>query len=546
MNKDQWIAKAKESLTHTFYEQQSAEEQDEGFDTTLAFGTAGIRGKFGLGEGRLNKFTVNKVAIGLSRFLLKQHKTPSAVIHYDTRHLSPEFAQIIANVLASHDITVYLSDTYRTTPDLSYAVRYLEADAGVMITASHNPKDYNGIKVYGADGGQLSTEPSNKLSNIIAQLGDPLSLNTYEDIGNKTENIYAVPTEVRNHYFNDVQRLVGNIPSSDLKVVFTSLHGTSVPVVPNILDELHFTNYKLVEAQCQPDAEFSSVTSANPEDHKAFDQAVSLAQETNANLLICTDPDADRLGIAERDEAGHIHYYNGNQIGALLLNYRIKQTAKMTNRLMIQSIVSSELNVRLAQHNHINTRQVLTGFKYIAQEIRQLPADEHFIFGYEESYGYLAGDFVRDKDAVQIVPLIIKYASQLKNEGKMLKDVLNQIYETVGYHHDKLFSHTFEGTAGKQKIHALMTTFRQHTPHHISGLKVTAIEDFEKGEKINLVSQTISPITLPTANVIKIYFNEGFIALRPSGTEPKIKLYVSLSVDHFEQTAQAINQAVFK
>ena len=543
--KNNWIDVLDESLVKDFYNNQTSEEQQEGLNTTLSFGTAGIRGKFGLGEGRLNKFTVSKVALGFAHYLTSSIAHPVVVIHYDTRHLSPEFAQIIANILASHDIKVYLADTYRTTPDLSFAVRYLQADAGVMITASHNPKDYNGIKVYGEDGAQLSTDASAQLSTYIDKLGHPLHINVPSLTTELQSLIHSVPSEVREDYFKNVQDLVGTIPQSDLKVVFTSLHGTSVPIVPDILSSLNFNQFELVASQCEPDSDFSSVASANPEDHKAFDQSIELANLIDADLLIGTDPDADRLGIVERDAEGNIYYYNGNQIGALLLNYRIKQTEGLPNRIMFQSIVSGGLAKSLAQYHNVNFKEVLTGFKYIAAEIRHLSPEQNFIFGYEESYGFLARPFVRDKDAIQIVPLMIKYAAELKNEGRMLKDELEDITRNVGNFNDKLFSHTFEGTQGKAKIENIMTQFRSDTPTEMCGLKVIAIEDFETGKKTDLQNDEVSDITLPKANVIKIYFNEGFIALRPSGTEPKIKLYVSLSCDHFDVIAQKINDAIF-
>ncbi|WP_342247531.1 phospho-sugar mutase [Staphylococcus aureus] len=544
MDKELWIERANDSLVKHFYEQQSDIEQREGFESKLTFGTAGIRGKFGLGEGRLNKFTIEKLALGLSRYLNAQTNNPTIVIHYDIRHLSTEFAQIIANVLANHQITVYLPDTYKTTPELSFAVRNLNTTAGIMITASHNPKDYNGIKVYGSDGAQLSTDASELVSRYIEDVGDPLQI----DISFSKHNssyIKPLPKSVAENYIKHIQNMIGYIPKSDLQVVFTSLHGTSVPIVPELLKSLNFNQFNLVEAQCKPDPNFSSVQSANPEDHRAFDQAVELANKSHADLLISTDPDADRLGIAERDAHGHITYFNGNQIGALLLNYRIQQTSQLRHRLMIQSIVSSELTKSLARYNNVEYKEVLTGFKFIAQEIRQLDDHQNMIFAFEESYGFLSEPFVRDKDAVQIVPLIIKYASELKLYGKTLKDELEQIYQTVGRHEDTLFSHTLEGLEGKKKINAIMTKFRSNPPQEIQGLKVKAIEDYLTSEVYHLDKDTTSQINSPKSNVIRVLFDEGFIALRPSGTEPKIKLYVSLKCPNFDDVAQKINAMIF-
>lgn len=544
MDKELWIERANDSLVKHFYEQQSDIEQREGFESKLTFGTAGIRGKFGLGEGRLNKFTIEKLALGLARYLNAQTNSPTIVIHYDIRHLSTEFAQIIANVLANHQITVYLPDTYKTTPELSFAVRNLNTTAGIMITASHNPKDYNGIKVYGSDGAQLSTDASELASRYIEEVGDPLQIDIPISKQN-TSYIKPFPKSVTDDYMKHIQNMIGYIPKSDLQVVFTSLHGTSVPIVPELLQSLNFNQFNLVEAQCKPDPNFSSVQSANPEDHRAFDQAVELANKSHADLLISTDPDADRLGIAERDAHGHITYFNGNQIGALLLNYRIQQTSQLRHRLMIQSIVSSELTKSLARYNNVEYKEVLTGFKFIAQEIRQLDDHQNMIFAFEESYGFLSEPFVRDKDAVQIVPLIIKYASELKLYGKTFKDELEQIYQTVGRHEDTLFSHTLEGFEGKKKINAIMTKFRSNPPQEIQGLKVKAIEDYLTSEVYHLDKDTTSQINSPKSNVIRVLFDEGFIALRPSGTEPKIKLYVSLKCPNFDDVAQKINAMIF-
>lgn len=544
MDKELWIERANDSLVKHFYEQQSDIEQREGFESKLTFGTAGIRGKFGLGEGRLNKFTIEKLALGLARYLNAQTNSPTIVIHYDIRHLSTEFAQIIANVLANHQITVYLPDTYKTTPELSFAVRNLNTTAGIMITASHNPKDYNGIKVYGSDGAQLSTDASELASRYIEEVGDPLQIDIPISKQN-TSYIKPFPKSVTDDYMKHIQNMIGYIPKSDLQVVFTSLHGTSVPIVPELLQSLNFNQFNLVEAQCKPDPNFSSVQSANPEDHRAFDQAVELANKSHADLLISTDPDADRLGIAERDAHGHITYFNGNQIGALLLNYHIQQTSQLRHRLMIQSIVSSELTKSLARYNNVEYKEVLTGFKFIAQEIRQLDDHQNMIFAFEESYGFLSEPFVRDKDAVQIVPLIIKYASELKLYGKTLKDELEQIYQTVGRHEDTLFSHTLEGFEGKKKINAIMTKFRSNPPQEIQGLKVKAIEDYLTSEVYHLDKDTTSQINSPKSNVIRVLFDEGFIALRPSGTEPKIKLYVSLKCPNFDDVAQKINAMIF-
>lgn len=541
--KNNWEKHKEESYVEYFHNKQNIETQNEGYNSKLEFGTAGIRGKFGLGEGRLNKFTIGKVALGIANYLNSQTKSPSVVIYYDTRHLSCEFSELIADILATKNIIVYTSSEYRSTPELSFAVRHLKTTAGIMITASHNPKDYNGIKVYESDGAQLDTDSSMVLSGYIDELGDPLNIDMKIDVHKREKYVHLINDEVRENYIKHVTNSVGIIPESNLKVVFSSLHGTSVPIVPTILERLKFKSFSLVEKQCVPDPDFSSVNSANPEDHKAFDKAIEEARKIQAGLLICTDPDADRVGIVEIDPNDNVYYYNGNEIGALLLNYRIKETSHLNNRVMIQSIVTSELGRSIAKANNVLIKEVLTGFKFIAKEIRDFSPDYNFIFGYEESYGYLAEPFVRDKDAIQIVPLIIKYASELKNTGRLFKDELNDIYKIVGKHNDKLFSQTFEGENGKSKIDRIMNEMRIHPPKSIAGLNVIRVEDYKKQERVE--SGRVTKINLPKADVLKIYFESGFIALRPSGTEPKIKLYVSLKSDDFQYLADEINKKIF-
>lgn len=543
--KDSWTKHKQDSLVASFYDAQSPEFQAQGFETELAFGTAGIRGQFGLGPGRLNRYTVQRLALGIANYLQDKEAHPSIVIHYDIRHLSSEFAEIITRILASNDIKVYLADTYQTTPQLSHAVRYLQTSAGIMITASHNPKDYNGIKVYGPDGAQLDEQASLEVADYIEQLGDPLALTIELDERRIQKNRHIVSDDVYQDYISHVTRLVGAIPQSELKVVYTSLHGTGVPIIPDVLQHLHFQNFNLVEAQCKVDPNFSSVKSANPEERDAFDLAIQQAQETKADLIIATDPDVDRMGFVERDNEGNTYYFGGSEIGALLIKYLLEYTDVPSDAVVVQSIVSGELGKRLALKHGVSVREVLIGFKHIAKAIREFETNESLLFAYEESYGYLADDFVRDKDAVQIVPLIIKYASILKNEGKTLLEALNEIYDEVGEYRDKPTSKVFEGQAGQQHIADIMTKVRQNVPDTIAGLEVVAVEDYQIQQTLNKQTQTVETITLPQADVIRIIFNEGFIALRPSGTEPKIKFYISLCVDNFDQVTQDIYGYIF-
>ncbi|KAA1042731.1 phospho-sugar mutase [Macrococcus equipercicus] len=544
--RQQWETQLQHSLiTEEQYHQLSEEEKEESFSADLAFGTAGIRGKIGLGPNRLNRFTVRKVAHGLSRYLNEMTQHATVVIAYDTRHLSKEFCDEIAAVLGTNGITAYIFKRYHTTPELSYAVRYLQADAGVMITASHNPPDYNGIKIYGPDGGQMALEGSQKVSGYIDGIDDELTIPVKPLAQLKADGLVKqAHTDVIESYKQEVIDLIQDIPQSDLKVVFSSLHGTSVPIIPELLESLNFSNFKLVTAQCKPDPDFSSVASANPEDHAAFDLAVELAREENADLLIATDPDADRMGVVAK-VGDDFHYFNGNQLGSLLLNYRIEQTKGIKNRAAVKSIVTSELGKVIAEKNDVKMFDVLTGFKFIAEKIAEFERTEdyHYIFGYEESYGYMASPFVRDKDAVQIVPLIIKLASELKNDGKTIVDKMNDIYSTYGHYQEKLFAHTFEGQSGRQKIQDIMTKARQESPVSIAGLKVTAIEDYAAQLRKDEHGETA--IHLPKADVLKFFFEDGWIALRPSGTEPKIKLYVSLITDDIDELAEKINAEFF-
>lgn len=545
-NQSTWEAHIDDSLISIeAYEKLSEQDKQEGYVGNLSFGTAGIRGKIGLGPNRLNKYTVQKVATGLAQYLIELKAEPSVVIAYDTRHFSPEFCDAIAEVLGHHNVKTYIFDRYHTTPELSFAVRHLKTDAGVMITASHNPPEYNGIKIYGPDGGQLALEASQKVSAFIDDIDDVFALNSTSKAELLAHSrIEYLDDSIINAYKSEVISLVEDIPASDLKVVFTSLHGTSVPIIPELLDALNFTQYEVVKEQAIPDGDFTSVKSANPEDHDAFDLAVNYAKASNADLLIATDPDADRMGIVAYVD-GKFHYFNGNQIGALLLHYRIQSTKTTENRAAVKSIVTSDLGRKIAEANNVKMFDVLTGFKFIAEKIAQFESSlaHNYIFGYEESYGYMAGPFVRDKDAVQIVPLIIKLASELKNEQRTIVDQMNDIYSKYGHYQEKLFSHTFEGREGKAHIEKIMSDSRAQFPSEIAGQKVIRVDDYLAQTSYADGSET--KIELPKADVLKFHFENGWIALRPSGTEPKIKLYISMITDDIASLAEEMNQAFF-
>ena len=536
--KAQWMSHLDESLVKPFYEEQTKEEQEAGFEDVLTFGTAGIRSTFGLGPGRLNKFTIRKVALGLAQYLKQKNEHPTVVIHFDTRFLSHEFSQEIARVLATEGVSVVLADTYKSTPELSFAVRELKATAGVMITASHNPSHYNGIKIYGSDGGQLLPKASEDLSQYINAIESPLEIEARDFNSLKKEKlITSLPTEVTEAYKQGVKDLVGTIEENNARVVLTSLHGTSLPIAADILTELGFDNYVIETTQSEPDGRFPTVKSANPEEEAAFEFGKRLAEQENASLIIATDPDADRFGFVERYEDGSTRYFNGNEIGLILLKLRYQQLQTSGNAFyMVKSIVTGALSEVLASALDIKVVNVLTGFKYISEELelrQQQNDDAQLVLAFEESHGYLAKDLSRDKDAIQFVPLLVKYKQLLHQNDLTFKVVLEDIYKEIGRYEDLTLSPSYEGQKGRQKIEAMMSHFRNDTSEHIVGLKVKTKEDYLTQKVTHLPTGEETAITLPQSDLIRYTFDEGFIALRPSGTEPKIKIYFSLNVPDF-------------
>ncbi|MGV3042004.1 phospho-sugar mutase [Staphylococcus rostri] len=532
----QWEAKLSESLVEPFYNMQSEQEIAEGFSDVLAFGTAGIRSTFGIGPGRLNKFTIQKFALGLSKYLKQLTAHPKVVIHFDTRHLSKEFAVEIAKVLGTHGVSVILPDTFKSTPELSFAVRHLQTTAGIMITASHNPKNYNGIKVYAPYGGQLLTEPSMALSQYIDAVEDPLNIPTTDLAELQAQNI-VIPfdDETTEAYQQAVKDLVGTLPETSIKTVLTSLHGTSLPLLANILNDLDYTNYVIATEQSTPNGDFLTVPIANPEVEETFDIGRQLAEEEDAQLVVATDPDADRLGIVERYEDGTTRYFNGNEIGLLLIKLRYEQLKDETPLYMIKSVVTGALSEKIAQSLGIEVVNVLTGFKYISDQLNQFAQQpKQLLLAYEESHGYLVQDFSRDKDALQIATLLIKYKAQLAQDNRTLKDVLMAIYDTYGHYQDRTLSPTFAGAEGKAKIREIMQHFEQLNTINIDNLTPLSIENYRTREAFNVNNGHIEKIDLPQTDMIKFIFEEGFIAVRPSGTEPKMKLYFSLNVDDLD------------
>ena len=536
--KSEWLDKLDESLVKTFYEAQTDKEIEEGFSGNLTFGTAGIRSTFGLGPGRLNAFTIRKVALGLSQYLKEKYDNPSVVIHFDTRLLSKAFSEEMASVLAQNNVITILSENYKSTPELSFAVRYLKSSAGVMITASHNPKNYNGIKIYDQNGGQLLPDESEDLSQYINAIERPLQIDgdNFNSLLNDKKITY-MSHEVTEAYKNEVKDLVGDIPEKDAKVVLTSLHGTSLPLASTILSELDYDNFVIEKEQSTPDGNFPTVAIANPEDEAVFERGIKLANDTDAQLIIATDPDADRLGLIERYDNETYRYFNGNEIGILLTKLRFQDLVEEGKQLyMIKSIVTSELAERLALALDVEVNNVLTGFKYISNllEEESTQQDKQLLIAFEESHGYLAKPFSRDKDAIQMVPLLIKYKNLLANNGMTFKDTIDDIYAHIGAYKDKTLSPTFEGAEGIEKITKIMDQFRNEDVSTICGLEVKQIEDYQLGTIKNVTEDSTEALSLPETNLIRFIFDEGFIALRPSGTEPKIKLYFSLNIEDID------------
>ena len=540
----QWEEKVSESLVERFYKLQSEQEIEEGFSDVLSFGTAGIRSTFGIGPGRLNKFTIQKFALGFAKYLKHITAQPKVVIHFDTRYLSKEFAIEIAKVLGTNGVHVILPETFKSTPELSFAVRHLNTTAGIMITASHNPKNYNGIKVYGSDGGQLLTDPSLELSQYIEAVQDPLNIKTTDIEVLKEEQVIVPFNEATTiAYKAAVKALVGEFETTSTKTVLTSLHGTSLPLLSDILNDLLYTNHVVEEAQSTPNGDFPTVNIANPEAEDTFELGKQLAEQEDAQLIVATDPDADRIGIVERYEDGTTRYFNGNEIGLLLIKLRDDALSNDRQKYIIKSVVTSTLSEKLARSLDMGVINVLTGFKYISEQLMNLEINpSQLVLAYEESHGYLVNDFSRDKDAVQTAALLIKYKEQLAQEDKTFKDVLNNIYQEHGHYKDRTLSPTFEGAEGRKKINHIMHNFKQLDTIEISNLTPLFIENYITKESLNIKSGNKEIIHLPQTDLIKFIFEEGFIAVRPSGTEPKMKLYFSLDVENLEEVIEEFRE----
>ena len=543
-----------EDYLKTQLENFSEKEKEEAFYAPLEFGTAGMRGIVGPGINRMNIYKVRQATEGLARLIEtygEEAKKRGVAIAHDSRHFSPEFALESAKVLVKHGIKAYVFEDLRPTPELSYAVRHLHTFAGIMITASHNPAAYNGYKVYGEDGGQMPPKDADALTEYVRQVENPLAVDVvtkeeleqsalFEWIGETVDAAYL--EEIKSVSVNPA--LLSN--TKDLSVVYTPLHGTGLMLTKRTLDQAGFTGLQIVSEQAVPDGDFTTVKSPNPEEAGAFEYAIRLGEETKADVLLATDPDADRMGAAVRQPDGTYQVITGNQIAAILLDYLLfahqKAGTLPANAAAVKSIVSSELPTVIAEHYGAKMVNVLTGFKFIAEQIKNYEeTNAHtFMFGFEESYGYLAQPFVRDKDAIQAVLLLTEVAAHFKSEGKTLYDGLQALYEKYGYFLEKTISVTVQGLEGPAKIKALLDGLRKEVPSNFGGIKVALAQDFSVNQQVD-AQGVVSEIGLPTSNVLKYILEDGsWIAVRPSGTEPKIKFYMGVKATTQEEAEEKL------
>lgn len=507
-------------------------EIQDAFYTNLDFGTAGMRGLLGAGTNRMNIHTIRKANVAFAQYIVangKQAMKDGVVIAYDNRHMSEQFAMESARVLAMYDITAYVFTSLRPTPELSFAVRHLGCFGGIVITASHNPKEYNGYKLYDDQGCQLVPELVNQVIENIKAIPDELDL-VVELTEAQQKNIHMIDSEVDEAYFAKVKsiQLRPEINKSDLHIVFTPQHGTAKVAVETVLAECGY-QLTMVSEQANPDPDFSNTVTPNPEEEKAYILAVEYAKRLQADIVLTTDPDADRVGVVVMHD-GAYHLMSGNQTGSVLLEYVLSSRKELgilsANAVVFNTVVTSDLGEKVVNHYGVEVEKTLTGFKFIGQKIRkyELTEEKEFVFGYEESYGYLIQPFVRDKDAVQACLIIAEAAAYYKSQGKTLMDVLNELYARHGWHEETQISLTLGGEDGAKKIQQITSLFRDAKPADIAGTPVVAWEDYLHGQVDH--KGVKGTLHFPTSDVLKFFLTDGsWIAIRPSGTEPKCKFY---------------------
>ncbi len=522
---------------------------DDSFYTDLAFGTGGMRGVLGAGTNRINKYTLGRATQGLANFLKEKYSDIRVVIAYDCRHGSDTLSKIVAEILSANNIKVSLFSSLRTTPELSFAVRHLNAQAGIVLTASHNPPEYNGYKVYSSDGGQIVPPEDKQIIEAIKAISfDEINFNA------NTELIELIDEEVDKAFFAESVK-AGSFNAAgkeDFRLVFTSIHGTSITAIPPVLELAGFKNVDIVEEQAVPNGDFPTVKSPNPEETEALAMAMDLAETKQADMLIGTDPDSDRLGIAVRNPSGALELLNGNQTMIVMTEYLLRLAKKKGlkgNEFIASTIVSTPMLNELAKAYEVDFKISLTGFKWIGKMIKDFP-QQTFIGGGEESYGFMVGDFVRDKDAVTASLLASEIGSQLKSEGSSFYNLLIDCYLSYGFYKERLISITKKGQEGASEIRKMMSDFEAHPPKTIVGETLKYIENYNTSTRINLETGEKEIIDLPTSNVIIYETTEGTrVAARPSGTEPKIKFYISTktpleNAEVFEQTNKDIEAKI--
>lgn len=518
-------------------------QKEDAFYTNLEFGTAGMRGIIGAGTNRINIFVVRQATEGLARLIEskgEEFKARGVAIAYDSRHFSPEFAMESAAVLAQHGIKSYVFESLRPTPELSFAVRHLNAFAGIMITASHNPAPFNGYKVYGEDGGQMPPADADALTDFIREISDPFSIEVADaEAAQASKLIEIIGEAVDAEYLKEVQTVTINPKliedyGKDMKIVYTPLHGTGEMLARRALAQAGFDSVQLVESQLTADPDFSTVKSPNPESQAAFALAEELGHEVGADVLIATDPDADRLGVEVLQADGSYKNLSGNQIGAIIAKYILEAHKSAgtlpSNAALAKSIVSTDLVTKIAESYGATMFNVLTGFKFIAEKIQEFEdtGSHTYLFGFEESFGYLIKPFVRDKDAIQAVLIVAEIAAYFRSRGLTLADGIEEIYKEYGYYAEKTISVTLSGVDGAAQIKAIMGKFREQAPSSFNQSPVVLTEDFKELAATDAQGQ-VTALTTPPSDVLKYTLEDGsWIAVRPSGTEPKIKFYLAV------------------
>lgn len=536
-------------------------EIEDRFYKDLEFGTGGLRGIIGAGSNRINRYTVGKATQGLANYIKSQGKDAmdrGVAIAYDSRRCSSEFANHAALVLNANCIKTYIYEELQPTPILSYTVRSLGTIAGIVVTASHNPPEYNGYKVYWEDGAQVTNNRDVEIIREVKKVEDFSSVKLMDEEEAKKKGLYnIVGQDIIDSYIAKVKALSVNKDiiremGSDLKIVYTPLHGSGNKPVRRVLKELGFKHVSVVPEQEHPDPNFSTVRYPNPEERESLELAIELAKKEGADIVIGTDPDCDRVGVVVRNRDGEYIGLTGNQVGALLVEYylgALKAEGRLPHdAIVIKTIVTSELGAEIAKHYGAEVVNTLTGFKFICGKIREFEETGYgtFVFGYEESYGYLAGDFVRDKDGVIASMLICEMAAYYKSKGMTLYDALEDIWDRFGYYRDELRTITLVGKEGMEKIKSIMEGLRRHQPHEMAGVEVEEIEDYRESKKVNLKTGEESSIDLPKSNVLKYKLvDDSWFAIRPSGTEPKIKLYFSVKGEDRQLVDKRMEQLIY-